>query len=80
MDREKAIVRGVIDAMDRLPLSYGDVAALSGLSIPTVRRIRSNGHVPKSERCWAGLLAFVERAKVARSRRDLGLPTFGGAQ
>jgi hypothetical protein len=70
---DRAIVRAVAEATKRLSLSSTEVAALAGVSVPTVTDLRLRGRVSRFERVRRGLVLFCQRAAVARSRSDLGL-------
>ena len=60
--------------LERLRLSDVEAAAISGLSLPTIRRVRSSCWVPKQRRSFVAISFFVTRARSAGSRGDLTLP------
>lgn len=72
-DRE--LVRTFRAAAERLHLSPVEVAALAGVSPPTALSFLRDGIVPREARCVRGLTLLAQRAAVARSRADLGLPS-----
>lgn len=59
--------------VDRLQLSVVEVAALTGLSVPTVMALR-RGRMPSTTRAQRAVEAFLRRASVARSRVEMTLP------
>jgi hypothetical protein len=67
------LARAVADEATRLHLSDLELAALTGTSIPTVRNLKIRGQVSRFERCRRGFDLFLQRARRAKTRADLGL-------
>jgi len=61
-------------AANRFGLSEIEVAALVGLSVPTIRLLKTGRVLPKHQRCIAALRDFVERSERAATRQELRLP------
>ncbi len=72
------IVRAACAQAKRFALKAIELAAVSGVSEPTARAVL-RGVVPTHSRCLHGLATFTSRAKVARSRADLGLADHRGS-
>lgn len=70
-DRE--LLRMIRDAAARLHLADSEIAVLAGVSLPTATAMRRDGRLPKLARCLRGFALLAQRAKLARSRADLGL-------
>jgi hypothetical protein len=58
----------------RLSLTDVEVAALSSISISTVRTVRRDGRPPSRGPTLRQLAAFIARAESAIDRASLGLP------
>jgi hypothetical protein len=68
------LIHTLLAAAQRLHLSLVEVAALAGVSVPTAQSVMRDGRLPTETRCVRGLTLLAQRAAVARSRADLGLP------
>ena len=73
MDEGHDLVGRVEREAERLQLSDIDLAALCGLSLPTIAALRRKGQSPVTARAVRGVVAFLERAGRARTRADLTL-------
>ena len=72
---QDSIPKRVASEADRLGLSDIELAALLGVSLPRATSLRRKGKAPRTTRMERACSAFLARAKHARSRADLTLPT-----
>ncbi len=68
-----ALVVEVRAERERLNLTCSDVATFSGCSEPIARALLKRGRLPVRARCLEGFRRFLERARRATSRADMGL-------
>jgi transcriptional regulator with XRE-family HTH domain len=71
---EKELIRALRAIADRLHLTIAEVGVLAGVSAPTASQILRDGKLPRMARCVRGVELLVQRAAVARTRSELGLP------
>jgi hypothetical protein len=71
---EKNLLIQIRTAADRLHLTDNEIAVLSGISLPTASAFVRKGQIPKTAHCVRGITLFAQRAAIARSRAELGLP------
>jgi hypothetical protein len=69
-----SLVRDLCRIIARLALTDGEIAVLSAVAPAVVRHCRRDGRTPVRAPTRRRLAEFVERAKRAESRSDLGLP------
>ena len=72
---EKELARSLRASAERLNLACAEVAVLAGVSLPTAQHVIRDGRLPRDARCVRGLTMLAQRAAVARTRADLGLPS-----
>ena len=68
------IAKRVEREAQRLQLSDIELAALTGLSLPTIAALRRKGQSPVTTRARRSVVSFLERARAVRSRMELTLP------
>lgn len=74
MAEDSNIAERVEREAQRLHLSDIELAALTGLSLPTVAALRRKRQTPVISRAMRGVVSFLERATRARTRGELTLP------
>ena len=68
------IAKRVEREAQRLQLSDIELAALTGLSLPTIAALRRKGQAPVTTRALRSVVSFLERARAANGRAELTLP------
>lgn len=68
------LIRAIRRESDRLELTIGEIAALSGTSPTTVCALRGKGVAPRNRPTLRRLSRFVRLAQSAATRSALGLP------
>lgn len=71
---DKELIRTIREAADCLHMTDAEVAVLAGISLPTASAILRSGRLPQLARCVRGVAFLAQRAAVARTRAELGLP------
>jgi hypothetical protein len=71
---DKELIRAIRTAAVRLHLTDAEVAVLAGVSLPTASALVRDGRLPQLSRCLRGVALLAQRAALAHTRADLGLP------